>query len=189
MKTLRICAALIALACSAISAHAATRVYELGGLGCPFLNPTASLALKIRGAVVQTGCYFNAGAFEADALSHRGDRVIVVAHSMGDVTGAAMTCDLVRRGMNVEMIALDALLTGASTRCGHTVHFWQGGYPMPGARNIYVASAYGHVGFPSDPNVQARVLAAAGAGGIAHSHHRVAARHVTRHHHQKAVRK
>jgi pimeloyl-ACP methyl ester carboxylesterase len=168
MKTLRICAALIALACSAVSAHAATRVYELGGLGCPFLNPAASVALQLRarGAIVQTDCFYDAGSFEADALAHRSDRIVVIGHSMGAKTGTVMADDLARRGMSVKMIALDALFTGAAAHRAPTVHFWQGGYQMHGAHNVHVASAYGHVGFPNDPNVQARVIAAAGFGRV-----------------------
>jgi pimeloyl-ACP methyl ester carboxylesterase len=187
MKTLRICAALIAFACSIASAHAGTRVYELGGLGCGFgLNPAAALAAKIPGTHV-FGCYFNAGTLEADALNHRGDRIIVIGHSMGARTGAAMADDLARRGMNVKMIALDALYTGASASRAPTVHFWQGGYQMPGAHNVYVPSGYGHVAFPSDPVVQAKVLAAAGGHvaavhRTAHAHH--APRHIVHRHHR-----
>jgi len=176
MKTLRICAALIALACSIASAHAATRVYELGGLGCGFgLNPAAALAAKIPGTHV-FGCYFDAQRFQADALAHRHDRIILVTHSMGDVGGGAMADNLCRAGVSVKMIALDALYTGASVHCAPTVHFWQGGYQMPGAHNVYVPSSYGHIAFPSDPAVQAKVLAAAGGGGkiyASHIHHRV----------------
>jgi len=174
MKTLRICAALIALACSIASAHAGTRVYELGGLGCGFgLNPAAALAAKIPGTHVY-GCYFNADAFIADASRHKGDRIILIGHSMGAAAVGQMCPILVRRGLQVKMIGLDGLLTGANTSgCPGAVHFWQGGYQMPGAHNVYVPSSYGHIAFPSDPVVQAKVLAA--AGGRSPTLHHVAA--------------
>lgn len=143
-------------------AAAGTRVYLSGGIGCPLFTgglAQISAQLEARGIPARVGCNFPIG----DILAHRRDRVVLIGHSMGDVLAVAAARELAAKGMRVKVIALDPLYTGAScvgvTEC---ICYYGQGWPMPGARNVFVRSSYGHVGFPADPRVQARVIAAVG---------------------------
>jgi hypothetical protein len=166
MKALRFGAATLSLAVAllwSIAAHAANVAYLSGGAGCPLFTSglyRIAAALTARGFETHVGCSFPI----AQILARRRDNVFLIGHSYG-AAHAGEACDqLAARGMRVKVIGIDALFTGARTHCAGAVHIYGQGYPMPGARNELVRSSYGHIAFTQDPNVQRRVLAAAGVG-------------------------
>lgn len=136
---------------------AANIVQESGGIGCPmFTGGLQQLAPKLeaKGFAASVGCGFNTSAIK------RGDKVFLIGHSMGAVLAANAAAELKARGIRATVIALDPLYTGASCPSGVScICFYQGGFPMPGARNFKINTNSGHIGFPGDPLVQSRVLA------------------------------
>jgi hypothetical protein len=166
MKALRTSAAAMLIAASMIaSAQAATRIYLMRGLGGLLLSggmDQIGARLRRPGVIVTVGDWSDAGAFERDALGHRGDRIIVAGHSMGAKAAGEIGTDLKARGYDVKVIGIDPLLTAASVGAGvNAICFYGQGFPMQGARSVFIASSYGHVGYAADPRVQARVIAAA----------------------------
>lgn len=166
MPTLRICAVALTLAIAMISsAHAATRIYLMRGLGGLLLSDAMDqIGARLRrpGVIVSVGDWSDAPAFERDALGHRGDRIVVAGHSMGARAAGEIGTDLKARGYDVKVIGIDPLYTNAA--CGPGVNcicYYGQGFPMHGAQNVFVASSYGHIGYASDPRVQSRVIAAA----------------------------
>lgn len=160
ISLLRALIGILFLLYAAIPARAETIVAMSGGVGCPlFTGGLEQIAAQLhaRGIHADVGCSF--GSINPKP----GDRVVLIGHSMGAVHAAEEAAQLHARGISVMVIALDPLLTGASCPQGIVcICFWQGGYPMPGAQNIRVPSNYGHIRFPADPRVQARVIAAVG---------------------------
>lgn len=162
MKPLRLFAATLSLALMMIvSAHAGTVVEMSGGIGCPmFTGGLEQIAAKLgaRHVPASVGC-----SFAEPGKATRGDLIVLIGHSMGAVHAAAKAVELKRQGYRVRVIALDPLYTGARCPPGIAcICYWQGGFPMPGAQNIRIQTNYGHIGFPADPRVQARVIAAVG---------------------------
>ena len=167
MTALRRCALAMLFAVMMIShAHAATRIYLMRGLGGLLLSDAMDqIGAKLhgRGRTIGVGDWSDAAAFECDALGHRGDRIVVIGHSMGAKAAGDIGTDLKLRGYAVKVIGIDPLFTNAA--CGPGVDcicFWGQGFEMRGARNVHIPSSYGHIGYASDPRVQARVIAAVG---------------------------
>lgn len=146
-------------------ADAATRIYLMRGLGGLLLSDAMDqIGAKLHGRnrTIGVGDWSDAASFERDALGHRGDRIVLIGHSMGAYAASEIGTDLHRRGYSVKVIGIDPLFTNAA--CGPGVDcicFWGQGFEMHGAHNVFVASSYGHIGYASDPRVQARVIAAA----------------------------
>ncbi len=149
----------------AMPAHAATRIYLMRGLGGLLLSDAmdqSGARLKRPGIVVEVGDRSDGPAFERDALGHRSDRIVLIGHSMGAYAAGEIGSDLTRRGYQVKVVGIDPLFTNASVAPGvNAICFYGEGFPMRGARNVFVASTYGHIAYASDPRVQSRVLAAA----------------------------
>lgn len=139
-------------------AHAGPRVYLSGGAGCPlFTGGLSQIAaqLEARGDVASVGCNFS------DALAHACSGDVLIGHSYGALHACEAGAALLARGIHVKVIGIEPLYTGA--RCDprlHAINYYGHGWPMPGAQNVFIASSYGHIGFPADPRVQARVIAA-----------------------------
>lgn len=158
MKTLRLCAVAMLIAAGMISTAHAGNVAELsGGVGCPlFTGGLQQLAprLTAKGFKVSVGCSFDVSGIK------RGDNVYLIGHSMGAVHAARAAEELKARGIRAKVIALDPLYTRATCPAGvDCICFYQGGFPMPGARNFKIPTNVGHIGFPGDPAVQSRILA------------------------------
>jgi pimeloyl-ACP methyl ester carboxylesterase len=165
MKTLRASAAAMLIAAGmTASAHAATRIYLMRGLGGLLLSDAMDqigARLHGRGRTIGVGDWSDAAAFERDALGHPHDRIVLIGHSMGAKAAGDVGTDLKRRGYSVKVIGIDPLFTGAS--CGPGVDcicFWGQGFEMRGAKNVHIPSSYGHIGYAADPRVRARVIAA-----------------------------
>lgn len=184
MKALRVAAAAIAItaafAAVMAQAQAGTRIYLMRGLGGALLSTAMDdTAAKLRrpGVTVMVGDFNDAGRFEQDVLAHPGDRIVLGGHSMGAWAAAEAACALAVQGRQAKVVGIDPLLTGAAVRChAEAVNFYGQGLPMPGARNVFVASRYGHIRYASDPNVQARVIRAALGAAPAHRHRQGRAR-------------
>src|SRR5581483_11314528 len=146
--------------------HAVTRVYLMRGL--LELSPFASLVATLRahGAIVTTWSWLQKGALERDALAHRGDRIVVGGHSMGDQEAFAAGGDLKMRGLSVRVVGLDPLCTTPRATAGLSqINIWGNaclGRPaiVPGARNVYLPGP-SHIGYPADPRVIRAFVAAA----------------------------
>lgn len=168
MPALRTCA--VAMLCAAITlsyACAATRIYLMRGIHFGplfFSDGMDQIGARLHGPdrTIGVGDWTDRVQFERDAFAHKADQIIVGGHSMGAWAACVMARNLKARGYSVRVVGLDPLLTGADCAGVPAVCFWQGGYPMRGAHNVFVASSYGHVGYASDPRVQARFIAAVG---------------------------
>jgi hypothetical protein len=146
-------------------AHAATRIYLMRGIifGGPALQALGA-RLRAPGRIVIVGAWTDRDRFEADALSHPRDRIVLIGHSAGARAAADIADDLAARGIRARVIGIDPLLTNAAVNPGiDAVNFCDGcGFKMAGARNINVPSTQGHVGFVADPRVQRAVIAQVG---------------------------
>lgn len=135
------------------------RVYLMRGL--LELSPFGSLeaALRAKGAIVTNWSWLSREWVVADALQHRGDKVIIAGHSMGDLNAFIASAELKQRGMVTKTIGLDPLCTSPySTKGLVQYNIWGSAcfgavHLVPGAKNIYLGSPYGHIGYPADPNV------------------------------------
>lgn len=153
-------AAVIAIALSS-PVRAADVAFLSGGAGCPlFTSGLHQIAaqLQAHGVQASVGCNFNISGI----LTHRGDHVVLIGHSYGAYHAGIAAAQLLRAGMRVKVIGIDPLYTNAGCSAGSDcICFYGQGFPMRGARNLFVASSYGHIGYPADPRVQTRVIAAA----------------------------
>ena len=154
---MRVLVILIVLVCT--NAHAATRVYLMRGLGGAFIsNSMDQIGAKLHGPVM-VGDWTDGPRFAADAQAHPHDRIVLVGHSMGAKAAADAAREL--RGMRVKVIGVDPLFSGATcVGVRDCICFWGQGNSMPGARNVYIASTYGHISYALDPYVQSRIIAA-----------------------------
>lgn len=162
MKALRICAVAMVIAAGMISsAYAGNFAVLSGGAGCPlFTGGLQQIAaqLKARGFTVSVGCNFN----KAEILQHRRDHGVLIGHSFGAKHAGEVAGELLAAGMRVDVIAIEPLYTAAVCPRGvKCICYYGQGFPMPGAQNVHIPSAYGHIGYAADPRIQARVIAAA----------------------------
>ena len=168
MPTLRLCAAMLFVAAAMLPAQAGTRVYLIRGIhfGPLFYSDgmdQIGARLRRPGVTVLVGDWTDRPRFERDALGHRGDLIVIAGHSMGAKEAGAMGDDLYARGYRVKVVMLDPLLTGARTESAVSAVCFYDSIPCGGnARNVHLPSPLGHVGYPADRRVQARVIAAVG---------------------------
>ena len=101
-----------------------TRAYVMNGLLNTGMEGIAE-KLRARGAIVEIGNWMQASTFAAEACAHRGDRIIVVGHSLGATAAARVATELRACGArNVTMVSIDPPATGASVPAGsHSVNF------------------------------------------------------------------
>jgi hypothetical protein len=171
LKTLRFGAVALALCISLLDIHsacAATRAYLMRGLGGAFLSTgedQIGARLRRLGVIVMVGDWTDREAFVQDAMRHRSDRIIFSGHSMGDLEAFVAGAELRARGLKVRVVGLDPLCTGPRmTRGLDATNIW-GNYcgltqgSVAGARNVYLPGP-SHIGYPSDPRIQARAIAA-----------------------------
>jgi hypothetical protein len=145
------------------AAQAATRVYLMRGL--LELSPFSGLvaALQARGDIVSTWSWMHWGAVVADAAAHRGDRIIIGGHSMGDENAFAAGAALQARGVKVKVVGLDPLCTSPRMVRGlDAVNIWGNGCmgraaTVAGAHNVYLPGP-SHIGYPADRRVQAAFI-------------------------------
>lgn len=149
---------LLAILMCAAPAEAATRVYLMRGL--LELSPFGKLeaALRAKGAIVSNWSWMSQEFVVADALQHRGDKIVIAGHSMGDLAAFTASAELKARGMKVKTIGLDPLCTWPRATKGLIQYNIWGSYcgvahTVPGAINIYLPSPYGHIGYPADNRV------------------------------------
>ena len=156
---MRVLVILIALVCT--NAHAATRVYLMRGLGGAFISTSMDQIGKKLPGTVMVGDWTDGPLFAADAILHPHDRIVLVGHSMGAKAAADTARTLKASGIHARVIGVDPLFSGANcTGISDCICFWGQGHSMPGARNVYIASTYGHIGYALDPHVQKRIIAA-----------------------------
>ncbi len=169
MKT-RLGAALCVACCTLLytPTFAHTRVYLMRGLGGLLLSDAMDqIGAKLRrpGIVVNVGDWSDASRFALDAEAHPHDRDVLIGHSMGARAAGEIGTLLKSRGLNVKVIGIDPLFTGALVGAGvDAICFYGQGWPMQGAHNVLIQSSYGHIGYGADPRVQSRVIAAALGG-------------------------
>jgi pimeloyl-ACP methyl ester carboxylesterase len=140
--------------------HQVPRVYLMRGL--LELSPFSTLVakLKARGAIVTTWSWMQREAVVADALRHRGDRIVVAGHSMGDQEAFTAGAELKARGLRATIVGLDPLCTSPRATPGLSqINIWGNGCmgraaSVAAAKNIYLPGP-SHIGYPADPRVQA----------------------------------
>lgn len=141
-----------------------TRAYLLTGLvgGGDAMNAMAA-QLRAHGVLVTISSYTEADAIAADACAHRGDRLIIMGHSLGATASASIATKAAACGArNVTMVGIDPPNFGATVSgVSHAVNFvGELNGKIAGAQNIMVPG-YGHWQIVDDPAMQRRFLAAA----------------------------
>lgn len=156
---------LVAASFVCATAHAATRVYLMRGLGgLLFSDSMDQTAAKLHLPIVATvGDWSDGPRFTLDARTHPHDRIVLVGHSMGAKAAGDAARELKDHGIRAKVIGVDPLFSGASCEgVADCICFWGQGFTMPGAQNVYIISTYGHIGYAADPRVQSRIIAAIG---------------------------
>jgi hypothetical protein len=152
-----------ALLASASQAHSATRAYVLNGLIAGNGLEQIGQRLRARGDIVVVGSYTRADEFAAEACAHRGDRLIVIGHSLGAEAAASVATQARSCGVrSVTMIGIDPPKSDAAVKgVGRAVNFVGAlAGTISGARNV-PTPGYGHMEIIERPEIQARILAAA----------------------------
>ena len=131
------------------------------------LSPFGGLvaALQARGDIVTTWSWMNWQAVVADAAAHRGDRIIVGGHSMGNQMAFAAGSQLKASGINVRVVGLDPLCTSprVTVRGLDAVNIWGNGcagdaLPPSLALATSTCPAPPTFFYPADPRVQAAFI-------------------------------
>lgn len=139
-----------------------TRAYLMNGLAGNAMEQIGE-KLRARGAIVEVGSWTQADAFESEACAHRGDRIIVIGHSLG-ATAAARVATQARAcgARNVTMVGIDPPATGASVPRGSRAVNFVGALngSIEGARNVPVPG-YDHNAVVTDSAMQNRVVSTA----------------------------
>lgn len=150
----------IGLALTTLPASATTRAYLMNGLLGEFIAPLAmpqiAARLRAHGDTVIIGSWTQEAAFVADACAHRGDRIIVIGHSLGGLAAGRMARAVRRCGGSVYAVSVDPPRGGA----GADVNFVGAlGGSMAGSHNVPVRG-YSHIGIINDPTMQQRIIGA-----------------------------
>lgn len=162
MLARRLTAAAIAAVCISSPAQAGTRAYVLNGLFGAMLTPAMSeigARLRARGATVTVGAWWMAPALAADACAHRGDRIVIIGHSLGATAAAQLAMAAKRCGaLSVRVVGVDPPPTGARVNGVPAVNFVGAlGGTISGASNVPIRG-YGHIGIVNDHTMQARIV-------------------------------
>jgi hypothetical protein len=162
-------ASLFALAFAAQPASAATRAqtraYVMNGLfGEMLTGAMYSIGGKLRqrGAIVSVGSWMTAPLYAADACAHKGDRIVIVGHSLGATAAAQVAMAAKRCGArSVTVVGVDPPASAAAVRGVKATNFvgaLRG--RIAGARNV-PTPGYGHIGIVNDQRMQSRIVGAA----------------------------
>lgn len=163
MRLLSCGVAVAALLVCACQAECATRAYVMNGLISGPGLAKISDRLRARGDIVQIGSYGQVSEFAADACAHRGDRIVVVGHSLGAMAAAIFATKVRACGVySVTMVGIDPPQNDLSVQGVPRAVNFVGSFdaPIAGARNVTV-HGFSHMGILEDRGMQARILSAA----------------------------
>lgn len=144
-----------------MQAHATTRVYLIRGLLGWLVAPMNQLAtdLQAQGATVEMSSWADITLATA-ACTHRNDRLVFVAHSLGAPMATAAAA-LAQRlcGARVRVIAIDPVPGGQALNSPTTAFIGPLGGTIAGAHNIRV-QGHNHIGMAEDEAMRQRIVTA-----------------------------